>query len=370
MSKEKKPQELFNAPQKKGEYLSLPSITFPRIVIPLSSNRSFSIGVSVQNTASVKNRIIKSVIAHLYPLFCSVSFNRITLNENFRKELYQLSDMLGLHKIDFAFYIGTAESANRKLTILLIGESDNHPGLLKYPLAQGSDQFIEHEFAIINRMSGLNFSSIILPVQQRLITLNDFHVLFQENIFSGSRKLRNELIHQIVTAAIELSVKTTEPNKFSSYRHDLGKVYAICNEKKIISMIEKAFNNADLAGIPVVTQHGDFVLYNMQLKGHQIALIDWEYCRAGLPLFDLFHFVFQGSYQIAGRNVSESLRQVKSKSNQDYFKRYLSELGISESLIDSLFILYLADYLLFDTIIRKSSDPKLCHYYKALELLS
>jgi hypothetical protein len=56
------------------------------------------------------------------------------------------------------------------------------------------------------------------------------------------------------------------------------------------------------ASLPIVWQHHNFGEWNILSTDRAINVIDWEHARAGLPLYDLLHFVLQWSYSVRRRD--------------------------------------------------------------------
>lgn len=351
------------------KYLSLPNISAPRLVASLQNWRIFSAGLKIQNTASIKNRIIKSIILLLYPVIKLLSSQRVSITSEFKTTIQTALELLEFKSVpEFSFYVGTSGSKNRKITIQLLDDHGTSLGFIKYPLSSESEVYIDYEYGSLRRLGQYYFSNLIIPKKFQTFSLEDGTVLFQENIFLGASRLSNSLNHLIVDASFELGnfTKTTDVEHYLDAL--LKSAYELPLDETLINRISETVQIIINKRIPIVTIHGDFVLYNMQKKDSKLALIDWEYSRSGLPLFDLYHFVFQGKYQIEKMNVFNCLKEVFSKKNVDYYKSYLKKLSIDEDIFSFLFVLYLIDTLFFDMKVKSETQVKESHFYKALEL--
>ncbi|MEJ5352676.1 MAG: phosphotransferase [Melioribacteraceae bacterium] len=276
---------------------------------------------------------------------------------------------------DVSVYVGTEKSKNRKLTFLLLDEHGNHLGFLKFPIESESETFIEKEFYALNKLKKYDFNFLNLPANVKLLNFNGRKVLFQESIFNNTRQLKNRLNSIITDAAAELARNT----KHYNIKKYFDKIFNDLDQAEEIRFFkEKLINISDYLlelNIPLVFIHGDFVLYNMQFRGNKLYLIDWEYFRGGLPLFDLFHFVFQGKIQIEKKSIRKCIKAVFIKRNLEIFKYYLNKFNLNinliepEKIIRDLFIVYLIDNLLFERKIKVNLSLIKSHYYDALKYI-
>lgn len=352
------------------KYLALPNILEPRLVAPLYNWRVFAAGLNIQNTASIYNRIIKNIILFLYPVFKLLSHQIVTITSKFIEIIKTALELLEFEYFsELSFYIGTPGSINRKITILLLDEYANSLGIIKYPINEYSSEFIKSEYKTLVKLCQYTFLYLITPKKNKTVSVEGKELLFQENIFIGVSQLDNRLNSVIVAASFELS-NFTKSTEVSHYLNDLLKgAFELPLDENLITRIKETTQILITKNIPTVIIHGDYVLYNMKKKESKLALIDWEFSRLGLPLFDLFHFVFQGNYQIEKMNVKNCLKEIFMKKNVEFFKNYLKKLSIDEEVINSLFMIYLIDALLFDIKVKRETNFEDNHFYKALKLL-
>ncbi len=351
-------------------YLSLPNIETPRIIVPLKSFKTFCSGLAIQNTASIKNRIIKLMLPVLYPVFKYYNKRKLSITSNFSNELKAIySNFNIVNAEEISIYVGTPKSSNRKLSILLMDKNGNSIGIVKYPLGRESEKFIANEYNTFCHLKNIDFSSICLPRNFDLLEINGKKILFQENIFTKTSQLKNELNYFIINASIELALNTKH-NGIKDYSVQLLDSLKVNKEidNKIILKVKEILNSFVLENIPIILLHGDFVLYNMQTDGKKLCLIDWEYSRKGLPLFDLFHFVFQGKYQIDKKSIEKCIKNVFYEKNLVFYFNYLDQLMIKRELIKPLFIIYLINEMLFYQNIYTTQFSK-DHFYEALKLM-
>jgi len=354
------------------QYFCIPAVDNPRIIIPFKNKLLFQQGLNIHNTSSFKNRILKTLISSSF-ILCKIFKRNILYGgfelKNFIKFLNQYN---GYGKIEeVAVYCGTKGSINRKFTFLLLDSYGTNLGIIKYPHTKISVNFIKNEYNQLQSLKDNNFNCLKYPSASKLITWRDKSLLYQENIFNDASQINCDLNINIVDAAIELAKSpinsegdinyfTKYNNLFSEYKIDLT----------MVDKIIKIFSNLKTVGLPIINVHGDFVPYNMQVENNKVFIIDWEFARSGLPLYDLYHFLFQGLYQIKKYKVEKIINIIfKSSKNSKLLKYYLEELKIDTTIMNLLFITYLLESLKFDLEIREQNNLSENHFYKALEYI-
>lgn len=354
-------------PNGNSAYIALPNKNNVRIILPLKNFKVFKAGLGVQNIASVKNRLLKRILPLVYPFIKVFKVNRLYISQDF-KNILQNIPVSNLNKelYEISAFVGTADSSNRKMTFLLLDRRGQSIGFVKYPITIESNNFILNEYRAIDILKTKNFETIVIPGKNLLNIINGKHILYQENIFNDTYPLVNSLNDLIVNSSIELAHTTREENTGEYIANLIGEGEKIEQLLPYIKMITSIIQEVIQLNIPLVTIHGDFVLYNMQYSGQRLHLIDWEYSRKGLPLFDLFHFVFQGKCQIEKKNVEKCIKEVFEEKNINYYKKYLKSFGCSEDVIKPIFKLYLLEEIVFYKKIRMKDDIAQSHFWKAL----
>jgi hypothetical protein len=89
----------------------------------------------------------------------------------------------------------------------------------------------------------------------------------------------------------------------------------------------------DEAPLPAVWEHGDFAPWNLVWDGDRLTAVDWEEASApGIPMVDVFHFVWIQSFLFGERPALEA-RLVQ---------RYCRQLGMPASRLEQLRLYYQA----------------------------
>jgi Choline/ethanolamine kinase len=357
----------------KPEYFCIPNAQAPRLIIPVKNKKIFKAGLAVHNTASKKNRIIKELISSSYPLCCLLKGNVIGSSIELNEFIEYINKNIVNKKVsNISFFCGTPGSTNRKLTFLLLDQSGNSVGIIKFPLSGQVAGFIQTENYALMYLNDLEFNKIRVPNKFKLDSWNGNLFLYQENIFNATKSVNTRLTDMIINASIELGKNTL--NKDSQpFLNSFGeKINRFMNFESIRNQLLLSLNRIKDIKIPTLSMHGDFVSYNMQIKDGKLFLIDWEFSREGLPLFDIFHFLVQGRYQVKKQSIEKILADITNERSSvtKFFILYLNELGLHKSLIPDLLKLYFFEAMVFDLQIRKQETVNGNHFFKALKIIN
>lgn len=354
-----------------GKYLAIPNDSNPRIIVPLTDRESFKFGLKIHNTASPKNRLINKLISYSFLPLNHFSSGILYGTE----ELEQLRDRLTKelqfkNKLCLSFYIGTANSKNRKITLQLYNKN-NIIGYAKVAYSENSKNYLQNEIDTLIKLDDIKFKGYIFP---QIISKFEYYnslVCIQKNIFSNTKQIGYNLTDELLEAYLNFIEKTKSNDKsiFIEKIENIVNSLNLGNElnKKIINFIVD-IKNIDF---PVSWNHGDFVPYNIKKVNYKFAVVDWEFSReSGQPFYDLFHFVYQGKYQIFNRKPISLVREILGDSNNSKRVKQVFKLyGISEKYLKHFFVLYLVEALKYDLEIRENQKIEDNHYYIGLQYL-
>lgn len=360
----------FDSPDCHAKYLAIPNKNNPRILVSLQNYKYFNTGLSIHNTASAKNKIIKKIISASFPLFIYSSKNVISLKEKLLELITILQIKLSAVQPYYSsFYIGTSDNANRKITAQICNDEGDIFGILKIPIAEKSEKYISNEFEILNSLKQYNLKSCIFPESSFLVKNSPQIIVFQKDIFKESKPIKNSICDLVNEASCELAFKTITKNSTEYFKKLFAQMDNLELESNLQKFIKRSTEKILEAEVPTVLIHGDFVKYNMKEKHGRLALIDWEFARTGLPLFDLFHFVFQGKLQINKVPITTAIKKVFSKPNIKWYQAYLSKINLRNNLVKSLFTIYLLDNLHFESNLKPNMQLIDSNFYKALQII-
>lgn len=358
----------------KTKYIALPNAEEPRIILPIANRKVFKKGFEIHNTSSPLNRLFKNLstnFSYLLPYFHS---KILYPTQKLYELLEAIKQNINQNEISsISVYVGTKNSANQKLTFQLM---DNHYNIIGYvKLADNnlSTSYIKNEFEVFSKIKKYTLVKLIYPQKQKIFSFNKYTLLFLENIFKDSIYVCYEINELLFNASLEIAEKTkTYGNLQEFYGVKKVEMKRLPLEHKLIEWIIKNIEILRENNIPIVFIHGDYVPYNMKVRNDKLALIDWEYSsESGLPLFDLFTFIYQGGYQIFNKRIKRLVDEILDKpgKNYSYFKKYLEKLNINEEMIGPLFIIYLTESLLLHLIRRSDANIKNNQFYLGLSYL-
>lgn len=353
-----------------GKYVVIPGIKNPRIIIPVNSFRLFFNSLRVHNTTAIRNIIIKWMMPIAYLYFKNNNDNLVGMTANLKNLMEDVEKNTINKKIyNIAAYCGTKNSINRKYSMLLLDSECNPLGILKSPIEEGSGEYIKNEYLTLCSLYNCTYDNIILPGNSKYFTWDTKQVLYQEDIFENTVKLPNKLNDIIVDASAELGIKTSRYD-FDKYSENIiTQLKEFDLDEYFYDSFQQNFEIIRNHEIPVVRLHGDYVIYNMRYKNKKLHLIDWEFSRDGLPLFDLFQFIFQGKYLVGKMRVEEIMKYIFRQKNIDYFNKYSKMLRVPTDLHATLFTMYLFDSLVHSKSIRPDEQLKSNQYYRALKII-
>ena len=357
-----------------SKYLALPSAKNPRVIIPVNSRNHFKTGFDIHNTASPKNRLIKEIIKHIYPIPKLLNKNIVYETQEIDRVRIFLKNKLKISKeLFFSFYIGTP-SNNQKLTIQTMDQSGAVLGYLKITDNEISESFIIKEYESSKYLNKLKYESFVYPKALFFDKINSISILFQEDISENTLSIGYKLSVPIISALSELAVKTKSQDSVSDYLRAI-----VLKFNTIIQKNALLFKGAELIHVwkdellkynfPLVYIHGDFVPYNIRIKKSKLAIFDWEFSREhGLPGYDLFHFIFQGSYQIFKSDADKLIINILNEDSEEFslILKYFNSFNIKKNLIPHFLLFYLIEAFLYDINIRPQNNYSKNHFLQAI----
>ena len=361
-------------PTSKEKYIALPNTIEPRVILPIVNKRAFEKGFEIHNTSSPSNKLFKRIAISFYFLLPHISSKILYPTQKLFELLEEIKYNINQKNINSnSVYVGTKNSANQKLTFQLMDSSCNIIGYVKLADNNLSASYIKNEFDVLNKITNYTLANIIYPQKLKYFSFDTYTILFLENIFEDSIYAGYEINQLNYNVSLEIAEKTKTYENLQEYYED--KKVEIKKLPLELNLIEWIIENTEVLrenAVPNVFMHGDYVPYNMKTKNDKLALIDWEYAtEVGLPLFDLFTFVYQGGYQIFNIKVERLVNKILNQSNNNYsyFKKYLNKLNINEKMIRPLLIIYLAESLLLYLKRRSAPDIENNQYRGGLKYL-
>ncbi len=358
-----------------GDFVVLPNFSEPRIIVSRKNKRHFRHGLKIHNTSSRNKRIKKKLIANFPGLFFLNALGpTLESSELLFTMLGFVSYKMNLREINISCYIGSA-GRNQKVTFQIFGD-EKIIGFLKIGDNAFNKAFIRNESQACLRLSELTPKNFITPKTIFMEEWQDLLLYFQDNISDHSRYISYQIDDQVFNSLIELArIKNSLSDNeqyLKSLRNELDEIAAQYKiDNSIVKLVRFSINRLIKIKFPLVFTHGDFVPYNIRKNSDKLVIFDWEFSKiAGLPFFDLFHFVFQGYHQIFNRSVDRIIKSQLFNHKRDwrFLVQYADFLNISHNYIFNFFVLYLAENLVFDLKNRPFQCLEDNHFLHGLKL--
>jgi thiamine kinase-like enzyme len=126
-----------------------------------------------------------------------------------------------------------------------------------------------------------------------------------------------------------------------------------------------------------VINHGDYSVDNLMIKDDVITgVIDWEFSLLeGLPLVDLFFYIISVRKKKNGTSLVKAMTEIYQlggldQEEQKLIDRYCAEFEISPSLVSSLAIMTIINFLFYRLDIKEEVDRKSIYDRNYLELVN
>jgi hypothetical protein len=362
-------------------FFAIPSIEAPRLLIPTVNSRLYRSGFRIHNTAALKNQIIKFGLQQGYLIAKKMNKKLVFSNPELTNLLQKVQQEMGLKdKLWCSVYVGSSGN-NQKLTLQLMHQDGRIPGYLKISDNPANLSFMKNEYDICEKLKSLKFVNGQIPKSLYWGEWQDFKLMVQEPLDPGARFIGLDLNEKMVLFLLELIEMTGRKERFENsafmerISRDLQKLRSSHKEvsASMTGEVIKVLKRLEKLEILFGTCHGDFTPYNVRQNGQELTVFDWEFARPDYPpLFDLFHYVFQGYSQVQKMPAEVIIRQkfLHGGINRKMIELYLKFLKIPVEFLHDFFYIYLLDALIFDFSNRPEQKLTLNHFYQGLQFLN
>lgn len=354
-------------------FLVLPSLKAPRIVVPVSRFKIYRQAFRVHNTASFKNRVMKLGLKYSYPLTRHWRDRIVIPTPAFTDFFRELTRRLQHPEKLFAgIYVGTP-GKNQKLTWQLMTATGKVVGYAKIGDNPENTSCIKSEFDVCQKLALYEFRNGEFPENMFWGKIGNISVLVQSPLARPSRFTGLNLNEKIILFLAELSRLTGNPSPFGTAEFTKKIVRSLKTipvlPGNLVADLMGVIKRLNAVNVPFGLYHGDFVPYNVRVLKDRLFVLDWEFARQNYPpFFDLFHFLFQGHFQIRGLPV-EKIIQKKiwgHRENMQLIKTYANLIQVPPENILDFFKLYLLDALVFDMANRPETRAGFSQFFQAL----
>ncbi len=362
-------------------FFAIPSTEAPRLLIPTVNGRLYRSGFRIHNTAALKNQIIKLGLQQGDLVAKNMSRKALFSTPELTDLLQKVQQELKMpDKLWCSGYVGSS-GKNQKLTLQLMRSNGQVLGYLKIADNPSNQAFMKNEYEIGEKLKSLQFFNAKIPQNRYWGEWQNFQLMVQEPLDLRAKFVGLDLNEKIVLFLLELLEMTGRKERFenSSFMdrvsRELQRLRSAHKElsASILGDVIKALKRLEKLELLFGVHHGDFTPYNVRQYQQELTVFDWEFARTDYPpLFDLFHYVFQGQRQIKKMPVDDIIQQkfLHSGINRKMIEVYMQFLKIPVEFLHDFFCLYLFDALVFDLSNRPEQKIISNHFYQALQFMN
>ncbi len=271
-----------------------------------------------------------------------------TFSIHYKKELPLLKNVLSNKQDELSIFTGTT-GPNRKALVALIN-NDKIKSFIKIPIGMNSDDLIQNEFDMLNKLNDQTYKHIKLPKVEM-----KGKMLLQENIKTDSGYSTTLLGNHHFKAIGELYKRSNQITRLSDlplfneiHRNieSINPYISIPHYKNLYTNLKILYNSLNAnKEIHVATGHMDFTPWNMYLDNNKLYMYDWEMAGSDIPvLFDIFHFVFQSGILIERKSFDQINDDLIKITNYDEFKTLSKLYKVDVDIHLKLYLTYIISY--------------------------
>ena len=219
---------------------------------------------------------------------------------------------------DWALFTGTI-GPNRK-AILRLGK-DTTIEYHKFPLSAVANENLKNEQTALRFLDKSNSSKFFdFP---EIIESNSSDVFKQESLKGENLHTESDLKNLDLASFIDWNSANIQTAKPSFKKHSFNKNLF---NPKFINNLEDLANWCEKNPITIsVPCHGDFTPWNCRMSGKRLQILDWEmFSMDGLPLEDLFHFIYQQGILVDRINLKELRTRIDLLVSNEKVIRFLA----------------------------------------------
>ena len=286
-----------------------------------------------------------------------------------------LKEVLGRQDIDFAISCGTP-GLDRKPVVQVLTEDARTLAFVKIGWNQATRALVQNEAAVLRQLGQARRRSFTMP---RLLYAGDWNgrsLCIQSAPEGELAAAPRQLSAGYRDVLVELTSLHTQRVALShcAFWNDLEARSAAVSH----SYYRRIFDRGRRAvkkwygDTPVLLhfRHGDFAPWNTYVLNGKMFVFDWEYAVADAPGgYDFFHFTIQTARLLYKRSPLQAYRQIFSTEEAEeggpWMREYRETVGITQSHLPPLFLLYVLDRLVHYTA-ERATDREALRYFAAL----
>lgn len=277
------------------------------------------------------------VFAGAARLAFSLGLGRLFKQGILRIEGYSFTD---LGKSNWAIFTGTI-GPNRK-AILNIGEGDN-ACFIKFPFSIIAKENLQKEYNALLQLSKAktaNYFKFPSPIK------NENEILFGQKALPIDHLRASQLPSDLnLRKFIEWQESTLSKEILPIQCKEF---YSTRFSKSLLEKVDSLNRWCQQNSIHITTaNHGDFTPWNCKMSGDELYVFDWEmYQEKGLPLEDLFHFVYQQAILVDRVSVLEIRERITEMLQHPEVNEFLTQYQLNPVALELHYLQRICQYYL------------------------
>lgn len=307
----------------------LPSFKAPRWLLPLGDTNQMLIGSRIYAPYAPSSRLLKALFLGAIkagwqgwgcPRLLVTSKNQFPLEVMVR-------EITGEPQPTFAMSVGLGGKF-RKLTVQVMRRNGEILGYIKFPLTDAAIDRVQHETAVLERLSSFAALRRHIPKVLYANKWADGFLLFQ----SAGPRLQGPLgfgqpheaflrrlwrVHQVKKPGRVLVEEVT--GRWQRLMPQMDGALAELGKKAL----DRVSRGLDGMMLPCGVVHGDFAPWNTRVEGEDLFVFDWESAAWDAPiLWDKLHFHVQVN-SLLKKNSGRKILPDPARTNSASFLLYL-----------------------------------------------
>lgn len=342
-------------------YGLIPSAAAPRLLLPLSNPLTTSLGLELYNPVRKPARWAQTAAraAARIGLLRNLVPDRVVVARRPGGQggvglLERLGAALGADQVEAAVHCGSAGEVNK--ATLQIMTKGSIAAYAKVGGTRRATNCLLNEGKLLRRLAAERFTGWSVPKVISEQRWDNFQVLLlsapEDRPLPGPTWPDPEVLQVLVD--LGAAGGSGPIRKSAAWERLMDIAPAVVPEADLLRVA--AARVGDVLGnqaLPLGISHGDFVPWNVRRVGRRLWVIDFEWGREqDSPCIDLYHFLFHGAVHVGGRRPGDVVRRLFLSGGRatSVLATYFRQMGMPETAAFPLFLLYLAHWILLDSL--------------------
>jgi hypothetical protein len=263
-----------------------------------------------------------------------------------------LREVFGVKQLVTSISLGTP-GVHQKPLIQAMTPDGRVLGYVKVGWNERTIPLVQREEVVLRRLEAVRFSTALVPGVLHAGWWNGCYLLVQQPPPEKWKSAPQHPGEEHLAFLRELQQSGARPQvvPLEQWIGRIGERLAVLKNQGMFYRahliewtLETCLRRAAGCEVSVGLRHGDFTPWNMVRAGGKIFVFDWEYSEdAGLPAWDLFHFLVQPALLVRNQPGHQVYENVVGGQARACVERHLRAIGVPLELYEVLFALYVAE---------------------------